>query len=356
VTARRAVVTSNVRFAAPPQPSGFLRVLDLETGEVLLTTPMAESLFRAHDPNPRGGQRGGRGLSVHGGRLVVANAERIFVLDTSWRLVDELSHPLTADIHDILAEEEGIWVTSTACDGLVLLGWDGTLKDVWTYRDHRKLVKELGLPRRALEPFQRDFDYRDPRYRVDGFNSVHLNSVARDGDCLLVMLGRMEGLTEETWQDLSSAVVRVSGKGKGTILCRRDGLVVPNHNVARESELILFNDSNDSRFVAYDPAKREERLSIEIPGSPPYARGLARTGPGRWLVGSQSPLAVYAVDVERGEIVRAYPFEASETESVYAITVLPDEFAEPPPLAPGSDPYAFWLRASRPPGVTPIPV
>jgi hypothetical protein len=356
VTPRRAVVTSNVRFAAPPQPSGYLRVVDLDTGVVLLTTPMAESLFRAHDPNPRGGQRGGRGLSVHGGRLVVANAERIFVLDTSWRLVDELSHPLAADIHDVLAEERGIWVASTACDGLVLLGWDGTLKHVWTYRDHRKLVKDLGLPRSALEPFQRDFDYRDPRYRVDGCNSVHLNSVAPDGDGLLVMFGRMEGLTEETWQNLSSVVVRVSGKGKGTILCRSDGLVVPNHNVAREGELILFNDSNASRLVAYDPAMREERLSIEIPGSPPYARGLSRVGPNRWLVGSQSPLAVYAIDLERGETVREYPFESSKNESVYAIAVLPDEFAEPPRLAPGNDPYAFWMRASPPPGVTPIPV
>ena len=268
----RAVVTSNVRFAAPPQPSGFLRVVDLETGEVLLTTPMAESLFRAHDPNPRGGQRGGRGLSVHDGRLVVANAERIFVLDTSWRLVDELSHPLTADIHDVLAEERGIWVTSTACDALVLLGWDGTLKDVWTYRDHRRLARQLGVPRPRLERFQRDFDYRDPRYRVDGFNSVHLNSVARDGDDLLVMLGRIEGLTEETWANRSSVVVRISSTGKGTALWRRDGLVVPNHNVARDGDLILLNDTNGHRLVAYDPAKREERLSVEIPGSPPCAR------------------------------------------------------------------------------------
>ena len=349
-------MTSNVRFAAPPQPSGYMRVVDLESGAVLLTTPVPESLFRAHDPNPRGGQRGGRGLSAHGGRLVVANAERIFVLDTSWRLVDELSHPLTADIHDVLAEQRGIWVASTACDALLLLGWEGTLQDVWTFRDHRKLVRQLGLPRKALEPFQREFDYRDPRYRVDGFNSVHLNSVARDGDGLLVMFGRMEGLTEQTWDNLSSVVLRVSDRGNATIVCRRDGLTVPNHNVARAGELILFNDSNNHRLVAYDPAKREERFSVEIPGSPPYARGLARIGPSRWLVGSQSPLAVYAIDLERGEIVGEYPFEASETESVYAVCALPDGFAEPPQLAPGSDPYAFWMRASPPPGVTPIPV
>ncbi len=104
----RAVVTSNVRGALPGEPSAYLRVVDLDSGSLLLTTRIPESLFRAHDPNPRGGQRGGRGLSVHDGRLVVANAERLYVLDTSWRLVDELSHPLAADIHDVLAEEDGI--------------------------------------------------------------------------------------------------------------------------------------------------------------------------------------------------------------------------------------------------------
>jgi len=354
VTARRAVVTSNVRFASPSHPSGYLRVVDLETGEVLLTTPMAESLFRAHDPNPRGGQRGGRGLSTHNGRLVVANAERIFILDTSWRLVDELSHPLTADIHDVLAEERGIWVTSTACDALVLLGWDGTLQDVWTYRDHRKLARELGVPRGRLERFRREFDYRDPRYRVDGFNSVHLNSVARDGDGLLVMLGRIEGLTEQTWDNRSSVVVRVSGKGKGTVLWRGNGLVVPNHNVAREGDLILVNDTNGHRLVAYDPANREERFSVEIPGSPPYARGLARVGPNRWLVGSQEPLAVYTVDLERREIVARHDFDGSRNECIYAICALPDEFL-PPPRITSSNTQAFWKRAAPPPGVTPIP-
>ena len=82
----------------------------------------------------------------------------------------------------------------------------------------------------------------------------------------------------------------------------------------------------------------------------------ARIGPGRWLVGSQSPLAVYVIDLACGKIVAEYPFDALEEECVYAVCSLPDEFAEPPRFAPGVDPYAFWTRASPPPGVTPIPV
>lgn len=347
----RAVVTSNVRFAPPGEPSAYLRVVDLDTGAVLLTTKVPESSFRAVDPNPRGGQRGGRGVSVHGGRLVVANAERLFVLDTSWRLVDELSHPLAGDIHDVLAEDRGVWVASTACDALVLLGWDGEAKDVWTYRQDRGLVRKLGLPRRALPRFDADVDYRDPRNRHDEDDMAHLSSVVRDGEGLLVMLGRIAGRTEETWQDAWSAVVELAGSRKrASVLCRRHGLVVPNHNAARLDRLVVFNDSNANRLVAIDPRTNEERYSVAVPGDPPYARGLAEVAPGRWLVGSQRPLAVYEIDLEAGEIVSEHIFEAPEDESVYAVCVLPDEFAAPPGLQ-----EHFWTRASLPAGVTPIP-
>jgi hypothetical protein len=352
----RAVVTSNVRFAPPGEPSAYLRILDLESGDVLLTTRVPESSFRADDPNPRGGQRGGRGVSVHGGRLVVANAERLFVLDTSWRLADELTHPLAADIHDVLAEQRGIWVASTACDALLLLGWDGEAKDVWSYRQDRGLVRKLGLPGRSLPRFEPEIDYRDPRNRRDEDDMAHLSSVVREGERLLVMLGRIAGRTEQTWQDAWSAVVELAegrrglAKARASVLCRRNGLVVPNHNVARSDGLVVFNDSNANRLVAVDPKTNEERRSVAIPGDPPYARGLARIGPDRWLVGSQRPLAVHDVDLRRGEVVASHVFDAPEDESVYAVCLLPDDFAAPPELQ-----EHFWTRASLPPGVTPIP-
>jgi len=351
-----AVVTSNIRHVPPDEASSFLRVVDLSSGALVLTTRVPESSFRANDPNPRGGQRGGRGISAHGGRLVVANAERLFVLDTSWRLVAELTHPLAADVHDVFAEERGIWVASTACDALLLLGWDGELKDIWTYRQDRGLVKQLGLPRRGLPRFEPEIDYRDPRNRRPDDDLAHLSSVVRDGDGLLLMLGRIRGRTDETWQDVWSAVVELADVGKGlgkaraSILYRRNGLVAPNHNVGRSDGLVVFNDSNANRLVAVDPRSNEERCSVAIPGDPPFARGLARIGPDRWLVGSQYPLAVHDVDLRRGQIVVSYAFDAPEEESVYAVCVLPDEFGAPPPLQEW-----FWARASLPPGVTPIP-
>jgi outer membrane protein assembly factor BamB len=247
-------------------------------------------------------------------------------------------------------------VTSTACDALVLLGWDGEAKDVWTYRQDRGLVRKLGLPRRALPPFDPDVDYRDPRNRHDEDDMAHLSSVVREGDRLLVMLGRIAGRTEETWEDAWSAVVELAGSRKNaSVLCRRNGLVVPNHNAARSDGLVVFNDSNANRLVAVDPRTNKERWSVAIPGNPPYARGLARLESGRWLVGSQRPLAVYEVDLEDAEVVDEYLFDAEEEESVYAVCLLPDDFS-PPPRLRGAAEELFWTRATLPSGVTPIPV
>ncbi len=67
------MITSSVRSASVGQIGGYFRVLDLEQGRVPFVAPVPESQFRAVDPNPRGGQRGGRGVSVHDRRLVLGN-------------------------------------------------------------------------------------------------------------------------------------------------------------------------------------------------------------------------------------------------------------------------------------------
>src|SRR4051794_27795019 len=90
----RVAITSVLRYAIPTDISGWLRILDLRRGRLTFVTPSPESSFRQEDPNPRGGTRGTRGVSAHGGRLVVANAERLFVFDTSWCLRAEISDRL----------------------------------------------------------------------------------------------------------------------------------------------------------------------------------------------------------------------------------------------------------------------
>ena len=129
---------------------------------------------------------------------------------------------------------------------------------------------------------------------------------------------------------------------------------MPSHNVAQDGDVLVYNDSSKNCLVAWDTVHAESRCEVPIPGSPPYARGLARIGDDLWLVGSQAPLGVHAVDLRRGEVVRSYPLGGIQDEVVFGICPLPEEFAEPrQPL--GADPYEFWRRAADGPRVTPRP-
>jgi hypothetical protein len=349
---RRVAITSVVRYSRATEISGSLRVLDLDRGRLSFVTPSPESTFRSADPNPRGGTRGTRGISVYGERLVVANAERLFVFDAAWNLIAELSNELMADVHDVLADERGIWVAATGIDQLLLVGWDGTLVHAWTFRKDHKLLKELGFAKRSLPRAEPTLDLRDPRLRGSGYDRLHLNSLGRTENGLLLSFGRVRS-SEDLNAECSSALVRANENGAGNpdldVLHVRGGVRLPSHNVAEDGGLLVYNDSSRHQLVAWDVARQEVRCEVPIPGTPPYARGLARIGDELYLVGSQAPLSVHAVDLRRAEVVASYPLAGIQDEVVFGICPLPEEFDDPrQPL--GEDPYEFWRRAAL--GVT----
>lgn len=364
-------MTSAVRYSEQSDFSGFLRIVDLEAATVVATTPVPESPRRAEDPNPRGGVRGAKGIGVSDGRFVLANADTLFLFDEHWQRIGEITHPWLGSIHDVLVESDGIWVTATNADLLVRVSWDGELLDWWSWRSDPALVSALGLGQ--VPPFDRSLDYRDPRVMQGGVhNIVHLNAVSRSPGGLVLSFGRI--LDRQTLRrrrlkgragrlaghlglvrrpprgpspiptnrvaGTTSAIVFVSGEPPRTarVALRDHGLQVPNHNALLDGELLVYNDTNHGRLVAYDRSRGVVHRSVAIPGSPSFARGLLRLGEGLYAVGSQAPLALHIVDLERGVVSASVSLGGVERESVYAVCALPDSFAEP---AAGFD-----LRAS----------
>jgi hypothetical protein len=365
---RRVAVSSIGRGAELDHASGYLRIVDLEQGAVTFRAPVPESRWRAEDPNPRGGTRGGRGVAVHVDRFVLGTHEDVTVLDAGWRLVRRFTHPILSSVHDVLADERGIWVSCTRGDSVALFDWEGELADWWSLGTDPKLVQALNL--HLVRPFDPAADYRDPRIDLQGWSTVGLNGLGRGPSGVLVSLGRIADRVKRPRLPFgkpplldppSFAIVALPPQARlretaASIVLHRTDLRVeaPNHNAAEEEDLLLYNDSNRSALVVWDRAAGRELHAVPIPGDPAFARGLCRIAPGRWLVGSQKPLALYAVDVEAGAIVASYDLNGDDEETVYAICELPDRFDDPRP-APGSDPYAFWKRAHLPPDVTPIP-
>jgi hypothetical protein len=372
---RRVAVSSIIRHVPAALESGLLRLIDLDSGRVLLTAPIPQSAHRGADPNPRGGLRGARGVGFSADRFVLANTERLFVFDPEWRMVGELSNRWTADIHEILVEADGTWVTCTACDLLLKLGWDGEVLASWSWRSDPGLTAEFGF--RSLPELSPSLDYRDPRAGAPAVRDIgHLNAVARAGDGLIVSLGRVlaprayrsrrlrrrlqhaaarSALTRPATAALrrrhlrklatdalpmpdrgpgSSALVLLTDPGPrptpaAEVLIRDYGIGLPNHNALEVDGVLAYNDSNRGRLVAHERRGGAIR-SVEVPGDPPYARGLAWLGGETFLVGSQRPTALHTIDLGAGRVTSSTVIGRDPSESVSSIALLPDSFEEPP--------------------------
>jgi hypothetical protein len=374
---RRIAVSSSIRRAAAERNSALLRVIDLDTGRILATSPVPESPHRGHDPNPRGGLRGARGLGFVGDSFVVANTGRLFVFDRAWQLQTELTHPWMGGIHELFAEREGIWVTCTASDMLLKMGWDGHLLDWWSWRADRRLARSLGLKRPPA--FREGVDYRDPRQRGHaGGNLVHLNAVTRSRGELIVSFGRVKSRNLYRWLRLtgwlksagevsaigrpvvaalerrrlrtegsrpvpathlrrgSFALVtlrdtrgRLSDGAAAEVLLHRYGVHVPSHNVAELGDLVVYNDTSRGRLVAHNRSTGRTEHAVEIPGDPSFARGLARFND-TFLVGSQRPAAVHGVDLVAGRLASSLTVSDAPTEGVFSVAMVPDSFDDPP--------------------------
>jgi hypothetical protein len=366
-----AAVTSQVRFAGEAIYSGFFRIVDLDTGETLINEPVPESPWRSVDPNPRGGLRGAKGISVAGDRLIVGNSDTVFVLDRQWKITSSFTHSFMGSIHDVLAEEDAIWITCTNGDLLLKVDWAGTELDRWSWRTNRELTRAFGF--KSLPAFEPRTDYRNPIGLQGGVhNAVHLNGIDRCPEGLLLSFGRILSPAEVRRRRAKAVPGRFAarlgitrslpvkpvpvpttflpGSSSAIVLLRDDGgplekaavellvhvqdVVVPNHNVLAVDDLLLYADSNGSRLVAVERASGRDRAEVTVPGTPAFARGLARLAGDVYLVGSQCPLAVHAVDLARGQVVESYDLGGAGTETVYAVAVVPPTFSRPSGDAP----------------------
>ncbi len=363
-------VSTIVRGASGDAHSAFMRLVDLDRGQVVATVAVPQSRSRAADPNARGGHRGARGVGGLGDRFVAAVHDRLFVLDPAWRLVREMSHPWIGGIHDILVVEDGIWINATASSLLAKLDWEGNLAQRWYWASDVRLARELGF--RRPPAFHDSLDYRGAAYGLGAHDVIHMNSVVADGDRLLLSFGQIRSPAIQRWQGSRAKAMRLAERlpgprqivgwlrerrmnagetqtlpapskraashaivalqlengrpGTASALWHQGGVTTPKHNVARIAGSLVFNDS-EVGLAGLDTGCRELAFTIPIPGSPPFSRGLAVLDEGQCLVGSQWPAAVHRVDVPRREVIQSIELGGRPRETVYAISQIPDGFA-----------------------------
>lgn len=120
----RLIVTTVARDA-PLEQHGYVYVLDWGKKEVIHRFQPPLPLLR--DPGPRGGSRGFRGITFIGDHCYIANHDSIFGYDSSWNLVNSITHPLFTGLHEIEADGDSIWVTSAGTDAVLRVDLSGEI-------------------------------------------------------------------------------------------------------------------------------------------------------------------------------------------------------------------------------------
>lgn len=365
---RRFVITTVIRGAPAGASTGSVYVVDADARRVLMAAPIFETPWAWAGTNPRGGHRGGRGITTVDGRLAIANADEVHVFDRSWARTAVLSHPAAGDLHELAAAGDGVWACSPRSDSLVRLGWDGTLREQWTWRQDPVLVERFGY--RTVAPLDETLDHRAMRdVDLDAVNLSQVNGVTAVPGGLLVGLGRVRlpsptraqrmaaraGAVAETMRvgrplarRLRAERVRRFGADPQPGASRR-GMVVlvrpgrpaeilvdrplvkwPNHNQLAHGREIVLCETSTGRVVAIDRDSGAER-AVAVPQAAAFLRGLAWLDGDRFLVGTRRPAALHVVDLASGSAEPLMALSDTFHESVHDIEPLPESWGDPPP-------------------------
>lgn len=314
---RRFFVTTVLRGSRPEEMTGYIMELDWLGGEVTKSVPIP---LESGNPmwNGRGGNRGGRGMAVHDGKLYVAVATSLLVYDHDLNKIDEISHKHLAGLHEIAIDHRGIWINSTVHDLILLMDFDGKAKKEFWLSEHAELQQELGYTGRELmldldfptESFTEDYD----KYCKD--ERLHLNSLTiRDGRVYTLACRRR-------------ALLAIDARGEVEVVIHDAALNCPHNCEFTPDGLVAINDTVNQAVRLYDPktGKRIRTVNTCIDGQAQSAqfaragwqRGMAAVGEGVFLVGT-SPATVFELDINRGVIGRTVRMDDDVRHCVHGL-------------------------------------
>jgi hypothetical protein len=272
----------------------------------------------------------------------------VFRYDPQWNLLGVISHPSCAGIHDILFDENMLWVTSARTDTLMRFDLEGNLLDQVYIRADKSILKTLDwrVPVLLSDDDIRSgrIDFRDPRtHEKESYDRAHLNSICvlPDGE-VLVSLGFVFGMEFANllrlkiflvklgvWSPLmainnqirnwfgkkdkntdktlivrpaqaKSAVVRISSNGKHKICLSLPGMTAPSHSLLSMSDgTAVYLNTTDGSLVHFNTGSGDILSSTKITDG--FLRGVTKLSEETLLVGSKGELMVFDLPNRRVE-------------------------------------------------------
>lgn len=281
----RVLASTVHRVANDRQTHGFLVEIDW-TRKLVLRLLEAPPIFSHLSPRNRGGRRGLRGITLFEDLIWVASCDSLLGLNRVTLELDRvISHPWMAHVHEIVADRDGIWVTSTGGNG----------------------VFKVDREQRALEAYWLDgVPSDDLRVHLDRTRDVfHINTVfQRDGE------------------------VFVYSMVTGQVFRRDEGGLVPFTQLEPGCHNVVLTEHGWFRNESATSTVRIGGQSLQMPREGPtgefthpgWLRGMAGLPSGHVLVGS-SPATLYEVDLEKMEIVDAMSLSDDVCWTVHGLFV-----------------------------------
>ena len=329
---------STVFRYAPIDQAGELVKIDWEEKRVEKKVPVLPKVLKFEDPNPRGNSRGGRGIAVVDGKVIMAGYCELQVYDFDLNPLFNISHNLFSGLHEVYYESDHrLWVTSTSLNTALLIDLDtGQLLDQFWPQEIPAFQERWGVKPRAINKeednrirFLKKNIEKDPHH-------LHFNAFFRWKDenfGLFNRLGAVVNLTRNT-------VVFEDPKIKG---CH-------NLNILDDGS-IFINDTRNQAVNIYDMGGSLKKRINLLPMHPAGKKVLSRRllNPARKLLNQVglakheiampffvrgmdivedlmyvgiSPASVLCVNWESGKLVDSFTYTEDIRKAVHGLKVI----------------------------------
>lgn len=369
----KILISTTCRHTTPKEPSGFLYVYDVENRKIIKKSEIIEPPHRDADPNPRGGFRGLKGLSIRNDKLALANASTVFIYDNNWELVSCFWHPSCAGIHDIKLMDDCIWVTSSSNDLLFCFTFDG---EIIKHYDLRKFPVISERAKGQIKPFLSEkkvlhglVDFRNPRTHDNNFTDLlHVNSVdiLSNGD-LIVSCGLFRNITRKKLHKINhslrqiiflglsyrlyvlyekylkphlrsdkaprektlstSLLIRINDKGVALPCLALNNVKVPSHSIRiLNDDSAVYLNSTTNELIHFNPTSSNVMLIKKVGNT--FLRGVERLPDQSLVIGDNNHIVHF--DLFKQEIIHQGVLSNNSIEAVYDIVSIPEGFSNPP--------------------------
>lgn len=371
----KVLISTSGRYTKVDQPSGRLLVFDLEKKTILKSCEIIEPPYREYDPNPRGGFRGLKGISIHGECIAIANASTIFLYNNVWKPLGYIWHSSCAGIHDIHLLEDSIWVTSSRNDLMFCFDLNGNIVNYFDVRE-MNIIKKYS--KHQIKPFLYDdqiingkINFRDPRTHDHAItDALHVNSfiVLKNGEFLVScgllriidarLLHKINNFLKQTiFSSIYSKSYQLYRKLlkleegaqlEDTAISKEESLsivlhlfddisekkgffvykcTVPSHSIRLlDDDKAIYLNSTSGELICFDLINNEILLREKI--GEKFLRGATIMEDQSILLGDNNELVHF--DILNKKIASRTLISEDPAEAIFDIHILPENFSLPP--------------------------